>query len=122
MGVINKMTENKVGSRKHCLLTLDKYKVVDSRYHSRFFVRIGHETAYADIGNHHFFTKPCHRQTYQKSSRTSVNCQYINAIYVLALQRSLIIMVDLTMTWFSEKMMISYTCICGFMPNSHKKY
>ena len=30
----------------------------------------------------------------------------LNAIYVLALQRSLIILVGLTMTWHSEKMMI----------------
>ena len=26
------------------------------------------------------------------------------------------------MTWFSEKIMISYIYICGFMPNSHKKW
>ena len=25
------------------------------------------------------------------------------------------------MTWFSEKMLISNRCICGFMPNLHKK-
>ena len=25
------------------------------------------------------------------------------------------------MTWYSEKMMISYNCMRGFMPNSHKK-
>ena len=25
------------------------------------------------------------------------------------------------MTWYSEKMIISYSCIRGFMPNSHKK-
>ena len=35
----------------------------------------------------------------------------LNAIYVLALQRSLIILVGLTMTCFSEKMMISYSCM-----------
>ena len=35
------------------------------RYHSRFFVQVGHETTYAAIGNHHFFTKTCHRQPYQ---------------------------------------------------------
>ena len=44
-----------------------------------------------------------------------------NSIYVLALERSLIILVDLTMTCFSEKMMISYNCIRGFMPNLYKK-
>jgi hypothetical protein len=47
------------------------------RYHWRFFVQVGHETTYAAIGNHHFFTKPCHRQTYEiikdlcKASRPS---------------------------------------------------
>ena len=30
-------------------------------------------------------------------------------------------LIGLTMTWYSEKMMISYSCIRGFMPNSHKK-
>ena len=43
--------------------------------------------------------------------------QYIDSIYVLALQSSLIILVGLTMRWFSEKMTIS----CGLIPNSHKK-
>ena len=46
---------------------------------------------------------------------------YIDFVYVLALKRSLIILVGLTMTWYSEKMMISYSCIGGFMPNLHKK-
>ena len=35
------------------------------RYHSRFFVQVGHGTTYAAIRNHHFFTISCHRQTYQ---------------------------------------------------------
>ena len=33
------------------------------------------------------------------------------SVYLLALQ----------ITWFSEKMLISNRCICGFMPNLHKK-
>jgi hypothetical protein len=37
----------------------------EPRQHLIFFVQIGHETMYAAIGNHHFFTKTCHRQTYQ---------------------------------------------------------
>ena len=28
-------------------------------------MQVGHETTYASIGNKHFFTKSCHRQTYQ---------------------------------------------------------
>ena len=31
----------------------------------RFFDQVGHETVYASSGNKHFFTKYCHRQTYQ---------------------------------------------------------
>ena len=27
----------------------------------------------------------------------------------------------MTMTWFSEKIMVYTRCICDFMPNSHKK-
>jgi hypothetical protein len=36
-----------------------------NRYRHRFFDQVGHETTYATVGNHHFFTKTCHRQTYQ---------------------------------------------------------
>ena len=43
-------------------------------------------------------------------------------MYVLALQRSLIISVTLTMTWFSEKMPISTRCLDGFTPNLHKQF
>ena len=35
------------------------------RVRSRFFDQVGHETMYASSGNKHFFTKSCHRQTYQ---------------------------------------------------------
>ena len=34
---------------------------MQARYHSRFFVQVGHKTTYAAIGNHCFFTKTCHR-------------------------------------------------------------
>ena len=37
---------------------------MEVRYHSRFFVQVGHETTFAVIENNHFFTIPC-RQTYQ---------------------------------------------------------
>ena len=30
-----------------------------------FFYQVGHQTMYAFMGNKHFFTKSCHRQTYQ---------------------------------------------------------
>ena len=32
-------------------------KDISTRYHSRFFVQVGHETMYASSGNKHFFTK-----------------------------------------------------------------
>ena len=35
------------------------------RVRPRFFDHVGHETMYAFSGNKHFFTKSCHRQTYQ---------------------------------------------------------
>ena len=33
----------------------------------RFFDQVGHDTMYASSGNKHFFTKSCHRQTYDQS-------------------------------------------------------
>ena len=72
------------------LVLVCKRSCLDIRYHSRFFVQVGHKTTYAAIGNHCFFTNQ-------------------------------IILVGLTMTCFSEKFMISYSCIHGFMPNLHKK-
>ena len=35
------------------------------RYRPRFFEHVGHQIIYGSIGNKHFFTKSCHRQTYQ---------------------------------------------------------
>ena len=31
----------------------------------RFFYQVGHQNMYVSSGNKHFFTKSCHRQTYQ---------------------------------------------------------
>ena len=49
---------------------------VSSRVRPRFSDQVGHETIYASSGNKHFFTKSCHRQTYQnykQPPRTSQN-------------------------------------------------
>ena len=35
------------------------------RYRPRFFDQVRYQTTYASIGNKHFFTKSCQRQTYQ---------------------------------------------------------
>ena len=38
---------------------------LEVRVRPKLFVQVGHETMYASSGNKHFFTKSCHRQTYQ---------------------------------------------------------
>ena len=37
----------------------------EARVRPRFFDQVGHKTMFASGGNKHFFTKSCHRQTYQ---------------------------------------------------------
>ena len=44
-----------------------------------FFIQVGHEATYASSGNKHFFTKSCHRRTYQnyeQSPQTSQNSDF----------------------------------------------
>ena len=38
---------------------------IKERDRPRFFDQVGHQTTNASIGNEHFVTKYCHRQTYQ---------------------------------------------------------
>ena len=40
-------------------------RCLDTRDRPRFFDQVGHQTTYASMGNKHFITKKCHRQTYQ---------------------------------------------------------
>ena len=51
------------------MVTSIRYYIVycyrHSRVRPRFFDQVGHETMDASSGNKHFFTKSCHRQTYQ---------------------------------------------------------
>ena len=49
--------------RSHLAQMLCTYPLI--RYRPRFFDPGGHQTTYASIGNWHFFTISCHRQTYQ---------------------------------------------------------
>ena len=51
----------------------------------------------------------------------SLNHVITTPIYVLALRRSLIMLVGLTMKRFIERMPISTRCMCGFMPKLHEK-
>ena len=47
------------------ILTFFEIANMSDRVCPRFFDQVGHETMYASSGNKHFFTKSCHRQTYQ---------------------------------------------------------
>ena len=57
-----KKDQNLVNVVKECPLIL---RTLWNRYIPRFFDQVGHQTMYASMGNKHFFTKSCHRQTYQ---------------------------------------------------------
>ena len=66
----------------------------------------------------------CHPSDLSKLLRMSVKAVhkcYLSMYWLYRIQRSLIILVGLTMTLFSEKMLISTRCVCGFMPNLYKK-
>ena len=52
------------------------------RYHSRFFVQVGHETMYAYSVNQNFFNISCHRQTYQNYERSRQNGAHFKKIKV----------------------------------------
>ena len=55
-----------------------------------FLNQVGHETMYASSGNKHFFTKSCHRQTYQnyeQPPRTSQNSYFQSHFSVLKIGR-----------------------------------
>ena len=50
-------------------------RCLNTRNRPRFFDQVGHQTTYAYIGNKHFFTKSCHRQTYQNYEQPSERLQ-----------------------------------------------
>ena len=52
-------------SEEMLILSALDFKELEIRVRPRFFDQVGHETMYASSGNEHFFTKSCHRQTYQ---------------------------------------------------------
>ena len=51
------------------------------RVRSRFFDQDGHETMHASSGNKHFFTKSCHRQTYQNYEQSLQTSQNLRVIF-----------------------------------------
>ena len=55
---------------------------VSLRVRPRFFDQVGHETMCASSGNKHFFTKSCHRQTYQnyEQSRQKLGTIFENKV------------------------------------------
>ena len=61
------------------------------------------------------------KKTNRKDSTNFQHWKLTLKIRILqSLRRSLIILVGLTITWYTEKMMDSTVCYCGFRPNSHK--
>ena len=59
---------------------------VSSKVRPKFSDQVGHETIYASSGNKHFFTKSCHRQTYQnyeQPPQTSQNSYFQSHFSVL---------------------------------------
>ena len=46
------------------------------RVRPRFFDQVGHETMYASSENMHFFTKSCHRRTYQNYEQPHENFDF----------------------------------------------
>ena len=66
------------------------YNYIHTRVRPRFFDQVGHETIYASSGNKHFFTKSCHRQTYQnyeQPPQTSQNSYFQSHFSVLKIGR-----------------------------------
>ena len=54
----------------------------------RFFYQVGHQTMYAFMGNEHFFTIQCHRQTYQnyEQSRQKLDTFLENKVLTLKIK------------------------------------
>ena len=50
-----------------------KLNAIQNRYRPRFIDQVGHQTTYASVGNNHFLTKSCHRQTYQNYRQSLQN-------------------------------------------------
>ena len=59
---------------QNCLVKFAEQQL-HSRYRPRFFDQVGHQTTSAYIENKHFFTKSCHRQTYQNYEQPSQRLQ-----------------------------------------------
>ena len=51
------LVETNKGNKKTPKKVLHIKSESSNRYHSRFFVQVGHETTYAAIGNHHVSLK-----------------------------------------------------------------
>ena len=73
--------ENVVAKKSPALefMTLDDLSnKLGTRYRPRFFDQVGHQTTSAYIENKHFFTKSCHRQTYQNYEQPPQCLHYLS--------------------------------------------
>ena len=74
----------------HCKNRDSSLQDLYNRVRPRVFDQVGHETVYASSGNKHYFTKSCHRQTYQnyeQSPQTSQNSYFQSHFSVLKIGR-----------------------------------
>ena len=65
MGVLKHQSRLSGGRVPFTPNTISKWVMFPIRDRPRFFDQVGHQTTYAYVGNKHFFTKSCHRQTYK---------------------------------------------------------
>ena len=95
------------------------------RYHSRFFLRVGHETTNASIGNLHFFNKSCHRQTYQNLNDLLKACKIHTFKVIFQHQKStksfLFSLLDMEINFqneiFLKTLIFKVLCFLKNMPN-----
>ena len=53
------------------------------RYHLRFFEQVGHETKYAEVGIHNFFTKYTGKSLSEALIFASINPKYDNRLFMV---------------------------------------
>ena len=81
MGFVLQIKSNK--QKLVCLATENRdisFADLAIRFRPRFFDQVGHETMNASSGNKHFFTKSCHRKTYQNYEQRTTSWKISNFV------------------------------------------
>ena len=79
------------------------------RVRPRFFDQVGHDTMYASSGNKHYFTKWCHRQTYQKYEQpppTSQNSYFQSHFSVLKIGWIFLKKISMKNIWLGDQLLL----------------